>query len=518
MPRQTLKIQSILGGIGPSRYFASQGQYLGALGIDPDYPFSSTDERTSGAIVPTLYDEFSSSSVNGAPIALINDPKDTNTYAVLSNGKLFSYNSSLAGETSIGTVTGSVARGGWYYNNFIWIATGTDLSKYGPLNNSPTLTNTVWTTSYSLTALTDTTYPTVRGLALPNHWGCVHGDGASYFLDFKDGQGMVHKLKTSKTTDEGDTNNGSAYNVLDLPFGFYPTAICSYSTDLAILAIQTTDATVNQGKACLFLWDPTNTDTFYRQIYLPDPLATALEYVNGRLFIWTGNAQNGFRVSQYVGGDTVSDIVFMETGTPAFPGAVDAFGDRIVWGSYTEFPSEKGCVFAYGSKNSALPKGVHNIVKTTAVGTDLNVTSVKYVQQASNIGPKVIAGWRGGSSNGIDKLSTSNVYASVWDSEVFQIGRKFRILRIRFPVAEALTSSMRIDPYIYLDNGSTIKTLTTLGNGAHTGQFAVTLKSPELGEIIGINNFYLELAFTGSASATVIFPIEIEIEVFADET
>ena len=35
-------------------------------------------------------------------------------------------------------------------------------------------------------------------------------------------------VKTSKTTDEGDTDNGSTYNALDLPFGYMPMDIASW--------------------------------------------------------------------------------------------------------------------------------------------------------------------------------------------------------------------------------------------------------------------------------------------------
>lgn len=524
--QQTFRIQSVLGGISPSQYFAGEGQYLGGVAIDPDLPITSSDVRTSGCIVPVAYETFSSTPVNSAVIAIVTDPKDTKTYAVTSGGKLISYDSSLGSETTVGTFAGSTANGAFYYNNYIY-ATGTgasanDVSRYGPLNGSPSIVDGVWTGSTlgSQTALTNTAYPTVRGLALPNHWGTVHSDGSAYFLDFKDGQGMVHRINTKKGTAEGDTDGTvapSAYNVLDLPFGFYPTAISSYSTDLAILAIQTTDATVNQGRAALFLWDPTNTDTFYRQIPLPDPLATALLYVNGELTIWSGNASNGFRMSRYVGGETVSDILYMEEGAPPFPGGVDALGNRIVFGSYSTYPSSTACVYGFGSKNASLPRGLHNVVRTASAGSTQMTTAVRYVQQASNVQPRCIAAWRDGSGYGIDRLSSSSTYQSVFRTGMVTVGHKFKVLKVRIPLGDTVASNMSIVPKIWLDDGTTSYTLSAIDSTNFPGKRAVVYKVPNLSSIIGMNNLFIELAFGGTAQLSVLLPIEVDLEVYEDE-
>ena len=74
--------------------------------------------------------------------------------------------------TTIGTVTGNVANGAEIYNDYLYITTGTDVSRYGPLSGSPALTNSVWTgaTLGSQTALTNTTYPTINGAPIPKHW------------------------------------------------------------------------------------------------------------------------------------------------------------------------------------------------------------------------------------------------------------------------------------------------------------------------------------------------------------
>lgn len=515
-----VKIQSVLGGISPSQYFASEGQYLGAIGVDPDLPISSSDIRTSGALVPSVYEKFSGANVTASVVNIITVPKTTNVYVVLTNGRLISYNSSLASETLIGTVTGGVAKGAWYYNNYIYITTGTDVSRYGPLDGVAALVDGVWTgaTLGSLTATVNTTYPALTGMTIPNHWGMAHGDGASYFLDFKNGQGLVHKIKTTKVTAEGDTNSGSAYNVLDLPFGFYPTCICSFSTDIAVLAIQTTGATINQGRAALFLWDPTNTDTFYRgPIYLADPIATGITTINGVLYIVSGNAQNGWRISQYAGGDAVNDIQYMEEGQPPFAGAMDAIGSRIVLGTYTTYPSTSASVIALGSKNTNLPKGLHNIIKSTSAGTNPNVTAVRYIQQASNIIPQCVVAWADDSAYGIDKRSTTATYSSVWRSEMIQVGRKFKIQRLRIPLGQAVSTNTALTVKIYVDDGSSSQTLTTINNTNFSGRRYVHYKDTELKSLGGLNNFFIEFTWAGTSVLPVLLPIEVQLDRYDDE-
>lgn len=503
---------------------AGADNFLASIGIDPDFPINTNDVRTSGMIVPTVYEKFSGSNVNSDVIAIINNPKNTLTYVVTANGRLISYDSSLGTETLIGTVTGGVAQGGWYYNNYIYIPTGTDVSRYGPLDNlgSAAITNSWWT-GLGLTALTNTTYPTIRSVSMPNHWGCIHGDGSSYFLDFKDGQGIVNRINTKKGTYEGELDGTvapSAYNVLDLPFGFYPVAICSYSTDLAILTMQTTSSTVSQGKAALFLWDPTNIDTFYRgPVYLPDALATAQIYANGILYLFSGNAVNGMRMSAYSGGDTVSDSVYLEEGVPPLAGAVETAGNRIMWGGSTTYPSTSASVFAYGSKNSKLPKGINNIAKTTSSGASPMVTAIKVVQQASNITPKPIVGWRDGSGYGIDRLSSTATYSSVINLQTITVGRKFKIIEMRIPLGAAVAANMTVTPKLYFDEESSSFTLPVINNTNYPSQRKIIYKEGDLDDTAGgENNFFLQLSFTGSDQCPVTLPIEFTLEVYDDES
>ena len=162
------------------------------------------------------------------------------------------------------------------------------------------------------------------------------------------------------------------------------------------------------------LWNPTDTVSFYLgPVPLPDPLCTAVLNVNGEIYLWTGNAQNGVRLSKYLGGQSVSDIAFQEEGLPPFAGAVDSLGNRIIWGGFSTNPAAGAVVWAYGSKDSRVPQGLHNIIKTTSAGATPIVTALKYVLQSSNITPKPIVAWKDGSTQGIDQYSASATLSSV---------------------------------------------------------------------------------------------------------
>ena len=523
MAIKRLTIPHIFGGRSASQYFAEEGSFDASVAVDPDLPIISTDTRTSGFAVPVGYAVFSGANVTSHPVAIINNPKNTLTYVVLSNGRLISYSSALGSETLIGTVTGGAAISATYYNNYVYIFTPTNVSRYGPLNNSPSLVDSVWTgaTLGSQTALTNTTYPTLRSVSIPNHVGTVHGDGTLYFTDFINGQGLIHKISTIKVTDEGDTNGTvvpSLYNALDLPFGFYPTDIESYGTSLLITGISTTDTTINQGRASFVLWDPTDTISFYLgPVPLPDPLCTAALNANGVMYLFSGNASNGVRVSKYLGGESVSDIAYLEEGMPPFAGAVDALGNRIVWGGFTAYPTTGSAVWAYGSKDNRLPPGIQHIAKGSGAGTTPIVTALKFVQQSSNVTPKVVLASRDGTGSQIDQYSATATLTSRlrW---VFNIGGEFEIHKLKLRFAGAVATNTSITPTIYLDDYSSSVALTAVNTTNYTAsERKIIYRGAEMKNCTGKNNFALELAWGSTNPLPVAFPIELEIDVKEDE-
>jgi hypothetical protein len=331
---------------------------------------------------------------------------------------------------------------------------------------------------------------------------------------------MIHKIKTKKVTNEGDTDNGSSYNALDLPFGWLPVDIDAWGFDLAILAIQTSSSSIEQGKSALFIWETTNTDTFYRgPIYLPDPLATSLVNRNGRLYIFSGNAVAGVRLSEYIGGDTISEIAYIEDGLPPMAGACDFTGGRIAWGHTVSTPETAVTVMSYGSNNNQLPKAIHNIARATSSGSNGICTALKYVQQGNST-QKIVIGSGDDSGKQLDKYSTTATYDSIWRSDVISIGSSFKIDQIKIPLGAALADNMSLTVKIYYDDASSSKTLTVVNTTNYTsGARKVIFNQQEIEDssITPENNFFIEFSWTGTVKLPVLLPIELIVDVDEDE-
>lgn len=526
---KTIQITGVTGGLSASPYLYAQGQFLNAVGIDPDQPISdnANDYLPSAMIRPSTYTAFSSGGVTQAPRWIITNPKDTKVYALLKDGAFVSYTSAFASETVIATATGCSGNGLAYYNNYIYIFRGADVDRYGPLNGVPAYTTGVWTgaTLGSLTAPTDTTYPTVRdSTLLANHVACVHGDGSLYFLDYTNGQGLVHRINTKKVTVEGDTNGTtvpSAYNVLDLPFGYMPTSICSYGTDLVISAIQTSDSTISQGDSALFIWDAVSS-SFRVQIPVSDTVISGLKNSNGTLYVFSGGlVNNGYRLSYYAGGETLKTIYFSCEGHSPLQGAITAFGDKLYWGTIkqvqtTSSPEYYPVVMSAGSKDPSLPLKIQCPVRAPTSATSGNgiVSAIACIQQASYSVPSVVVGYKNSGTFGIAKRGTT-YGTSIFQAPSIQVGHRFIIRRMRLNFPKAIAANMTITPTVFLDNFSSSST-----TGTRTINSTNYTKSEQFVEFMpninGKRNFVLELRFSGTVLSPVELPIEIDIEVFSD--
>lgn len=502
----TIIIDSILGGISQIKNFAPKSGFDTSIAIDPDMPSTDSVGKPSGYLRPTAMEKFSGSSVTANCNWLVTNPKDSNTYTYLSNGLVNSISSSLSMNSDVGTPTSGAGNGAAYYDNYLYLATPTNISRYGPLNGSPSITNSYWTSTLSKAALTDTTYPTVNGVVMPNHVMHRHTDNKLYIADVlsnttaNTNKGSLHYITSSKTTVEGDTNSASSYNALDLGYGYYPTAIGSYGTDLVTAGIEGTNTSIMQSRAFLTFWDATST-SFQKliQIEYPDPLITAMKNVNGVLYVFSGSATGGCRLTAFLGGYSFQEIFYDPTMYPPLAGAVDGILNRVIWGTTVSYPETANVVMAYGSKYSAMGKGVQCILKTS---DGSRATAVKYVVQNGYMQPLVA--W-GGSTYGIDKLSTT-YGTSVWRSEVFRVGKKFNIVGLRIPLAQAMAGNMTITAKIY-ENGSLVETLPTINNTNYPSAKVVGMNP----KVLCDNSFQLELRWTGTVLATVGLPIKIDI-------
>lgn len=547
---ETIQIKSIAGGMGRSLYDTRGGTYMQGVGIDPDLPASASGLtwRTSGAIVPSGYAKFSGTEVTGSPLWIITQPKTGNSYVYASDGKIHSFTDVIAmraaDEASTAfpiAITGGAGNGAAYYNNFIYFAENADITQYGGLDQGASIAKTenVWTGGkFSKTALTNTTYPVVTPLSIsiPNHPMHVHGDNALYVGDVLPqaagalgGRGCLHRIKTKRTTFDGDTDDGSAYDVFDLPFGYWPTDIESYGTDLVISAIQCTSGKINQGRAELFFWDCVS-DSFYNRVILPDALVTALYNKNGSLYVFTGLTGGGSRVSVYSGGRTTETVSFNEEGLAPLAGAVDAYGERMTFGTSITHPTPRGVVISIGSKFSSTENAgsIHTTAVCAATKATPVVTACKYVQQGpggvdgtitNNSNPKIIMGWADGDAKGLDKQGApagGGVY-NFWRSGITAVGKKFVIKRIIVPLLEPVAAATNISVTLYVDTGSTSYTLPAIEPTAYSGSRAVTYKEPQIGMVPAFTDFFLEFSWIGTGLNAIALPITFEVEVYDDQ-
>jgi|ERR1051326_3586913 hypothetical protein len=521
MSNITLSIDSILGGEQASEFYGQKGQFLSSIGINPDFPKDDSSRQASGFLRPTAMAKFSGSTVTGVPLWIIPNPKDTNIYVYANDGKLHSVSSSLSMNSNPTAPTSASGNGAEYYDNYLYLAKNTDIARYGPLDGTPSLTQSYWVGSLGKTALTNTTYPSIRGIAIPNHPMHRHTDNKLYIGDVSaasatgGNKGVLHFIRTKKASSiEGNTNDGSNANAVSFPYGYYPTAIESYGSDLAVALIEGTNTTLKQKRAKVSFWDTTST-TYNKitDVEFPDPLITALKNVNGVLYVWSGNASGGVRLSRFIGGYSFEEVLYLEEGVPPFQGAVDAEMNRLIWGAYMTDPESFAVVKAYGSKMKALGTGTFTpFTATSATTTNQIVTAVKFVEQANNSRLRPIIGWADNSAKGLDSISTT-YGVSRWDSSVFRIGRPFIIKKVRIPLAQAVAANMTLIPTIYVDEASSSTALTTINSTNYPNSERNVVLYPD---VSGKHNFYLSLRWSGTALLTVSLPITIEVELLND--
>lgn len=514
MPLRTITIDSILGGHTALEYFGQAGQYQSAIAIDPDFPKDDSAIRTAGLLRPTALAKFSGTEVTGVPLWIVTNPKATDTYVYANDGKVHTVGTGLTMGTALNSgnaLSASGGNGAEYYDNYVYFAKNTDIARYGPLNGSPSLVQDYWTSGLSLAALIDTTYPSIRGVEIPNHPLYRHTDNKLYIGDVVAGRGVLHYIRTSKTSAEGDTNNGSTASAVLFPFGYYPTCIAGLGADIAVGLIEGVNTTIKQKSAKIAFWDTTTTTGYQKitDVELPDPLITAMLNVNGVLYAWTGNASGGVRLIRFVGGYSFEEVGYWEEGVPPFQGAVDHELNRVIWGGYVTDPEAAACVWAQGSKMTAVGKGIHNILKATSAGANGIVTAVKYLEQANNSRLRPIIGWTDDSAKGLDKISTT-YGVSVWRSQVYRVGQPFRINKVLIPLAQAVAANMTITPKIYLDDASSSVAMNTINTTTFANSERNAILKPT--GIRGQHNFFLELRWTGTALLTVGVPISVEIE------
>lgn len=528
---QTIRIESILGGHSLTTNFSNENQFRASLGIDPAQPIVDLSTSTFGTLASGLLRPCGTTAWTGAsfvgatPLWVVTGPKLNAFYIYDTDGSTFSAAGGVITELSDGgSMTGSSGNGCAYYDNYIYFAKNTTVARYGPLDGTPGFDGDYWGTTLAKTALEDNAfYPLTGnsiGVKLRNHVMHRHSDGALYFADTVGNQGVLHKIKTTKTTVEGDTDNVSAYNVLDLGFGLYPTAIESYGDMLAIALYEgTTKVGYNSGggSAKIAFWDTTS-DSPNSIIFVefPDKIISAMKNVNGTLYIASGNrGGTGFRVTRYVGGNSVEEVAYSEIGAPPFQGGMDGTSERLLFGSQTYTPTAASCIFSLGLQKSGLSGGLFVPYRSSSSETDTTITAICMDPGAnfsSNSPVALFSDGDSGSTGGMNSFGGSpyDTIPQIFWSRVITTGQRFKITKIRIPLAQSVAANMTVVPKIYTDDGTgTTYTLTTINNTNFSGKRSVVIRPDNL---TGENNFWLELTWSGSALCVVSLPITIEYE------
>lgn len=540
---QTIRIESILGGHSQLSNYANPDQFRSSLGINPSLPVNDDEGvealGSSGLLRPTPVKELDPGTIKRIPFWIKANPKNNITYVYTNCGSIYTTTGSTISELGDLNDGGqSLGNGMAYYDNYMYFARETTIARYGPLNGSPTFTDDYWSTTLSKTALTSQAYPSdpTLGFSYPNHVMHRHSDGRLYIADVQDGKGVLHYVQTTKTSVEGDTDAGSKYLALEFGYGLFPTAIESYGDTLVIALVERRDGNYNNGDsytgAKLAFWDTiSNKANFIIWNAISDGFISALKNVNGILYVVSGSFNNyGYRVSRYLGGESLEQIFYSEFGQLPTPGAVDGDGNRLLFGSNTGSPLSRGCIWSYGLQGGQM--GVFNVQSVTSSSAVSVVTAFSLPNNnyfLRNV-PDLV-GWSQQDStslgnNGIDipQFGVSGSYGNsktIWWSQVYKIGKKFKITKIRIPVPYGFGTGSSVTPKIYVDDyywsDSTNQLIPIDTTNYPNGAFVVNLRSYANGKsIVGEHSFWLELNWTGTGLTTIGFPIEIEYEVYDD--
>lgn len=551
--RFQIRIDSVLGGHSRTTHFSGSGQYRASVAIDPGSPIQGSASspysnsiygiKPSGLIRPTKSNPVSG-TMNRTPLWMRGARSTTSIFVMDARGSVYTYEQggSMTALNDVGATAGG-GNGMEYYDNYMYFATNTDIARFGPLSGDPVFTENFWTAAppngLGKTALENASYPYISlpagtSTKMPtNHFLHRHSDGRLYIADTVSNQGYIHYIKTSRTTVEGDTFAAadSVYQALALGYGLVPICMESLGSNLVIACYErdTSASLTKYGirgrttRAKIAFWDTLSTNfNSITWVEFPDGLITAMKNVNGTLYVFSAPSEksNGFRVSRYVGGYTFEEIWSSEEGTAPLPGAVDGTSSRLVFGSFTLIPKSTGCIYSLGLSANGISNGIFcpfssNIADNTFV-TTLMLPS--YSGRGKGWDYPV---WGSGDFSSTFRLedpgngSSADMNAVFW-SQVYRIGQRFKITKIRIPLGEALTASSQITPKIYTDDGfGTAFTLTAITSANFGTTQRTIIIHPE--NVTGESNFWLELSWGSTYQHVVGLPITIEYEIIPDD-
>lgn len=541
--RFQIRIESILGGHARTTHFASKDQFRASVGIDPGSPLpgSAGSPYSSGiygikpsGLIRPVQGHTVTGTINETIYWMDGAPSTTKIFVYDARGSVYTYDEgTLANLADVGATSGGHGNGMAYYDNYQYFATDTDIARYGPLDGSvtPGWVENYWQDIVPMTSLENHAYPYIllpsgTSVKLPNHFLHPHSDGRLYILDAVGNRGYLHYIQT---TGGGTGGSSSTYQALAFPTGLVPICAESLGANLVIATYQRNNAaSINNigirsktGRAKIAFWDTTSQNiNAITWVEFPDGLITAMKNVNGTLYVFSAPAEktNGFRVSRYVGGYTFEEVWSSEDALAPFPGAVDGASSRLVFGSYATTPASVGGIFSLGLAANGISNGIFCPFMSSTTDNAMVTALILPANYARG------KGWDYpifGSSDfsttfRLENIDGSSDCNSIWWSQVYRIGQRFKITKIRIPLTEPLTAGTNIIPKIYTDDGFGTATALTALTSANFGTTARTIVlRPQ--NLTGESNFWLELKWSTSYPLAVGLPISIEYELIPDD-
>lgn len=523
-----IRINSILGGQAPTSMFAREDQFLMSSGIDPSVSLSAQnsifyDDLPNGSITPVgVKKQY---SPNDAILWMVRNPKTRYTYMVDASGSAYSmdYDYSFTILNDDTALNNSSGNGCAYYDNYVYFAKDTTIARYGPLDGTPTWDGDYWVTTLGLTQLTNTSnYPKVSGRNIPNHYLHRHSDGRLYIADVVDNTGTLHYIQTTKTTVEGDTNNGSKYDAVNVGFGLWPTCIESYGEQLVIGLYEggeNTSIERKYGNAKIAFWTPDN-ENIDKIIWeeFTDSVISRLKNLNGVLYIVSGHSGGSeMRISKFIGGYSIQEMLFAHM-TPPLPGAVDGYIDRLFFGATFNYrfdtSENRAGIFSFGLSKSELGRGLFNMMPCSGDDNNNTITAIINYPENNDYN-RIVSAWDG-TIYGIDTRDSNMSYTygnPFWMSQTYKIGQKYKITKLALNFTKSVGASTVIEPFIYTDNLSGETSLTTINYTNYPDKRRVVIR-PE--NLTGEHNFNLFFRWSNQRVTPIALPITIEYELIDD--
>jgi hypothetical protein len=298
----------------------------------------------------------------------------------------------------------------------------------------------------------------------------------------------------------------------------WPTTISNYGEDLVVGLYEGLPSTSNtrRKKSAKLAFCDAIADRPYRILWdeFPDDMITALSNVNGVLRIASGqSSQVGLRISTYVGGFSIQENIRLLSAQPTR--CLLGQTDQLVFSSSLSFDNSgnRATVYSLGIGTAGITGGLFSIMPITGTDNASAITSLAFSPAIPN---QYYVGWSGSGAYGIDKRSTDNSHAyggAYFFSQIYRIGQRFKITKIRIPLNLVLGSGMTIVPSIFFDDASSKRTLTTINSTTFPNTRSVVLR-PE--NCTGDHNFFLSFNWTGTEKVSVVLPVTIEYELLDD--